>query len=253
MLLEHGCERTHNDAVRHYLGSRGIDPSHLGFASVQLDGGLEKVRHKIGDWFARELGADGELTTESVGAEALRLGLTTVGAVPEAVSHAFARLLQGLVAAGATVVIAENASVLADQAFSEALFEKGEWRASLAYGQPPAVAGCHVMEAPTENAAEVLTGLGGTGVEIMLAHVAHAPLQSHPMIPLLQVSSDAKTCERFGADLDVNLSTGVTDGSIEESLVSRIAGTASRHYVPKLYGQGHIQFQLTRGLLGLSL
>ena len=99
----------------------------------------------------------------------------------------------------------------------------------------------------------MLTGLGGTGVEIMLAHVAHAPLQSHPMIPLLQVGSDAEFCKRFGADLDMHLSTETSDGSVEGSLVSRIAETASRHYVPKLYGQGHIQFQLTRGLLGLSL
>jgi altronate dehydratase len=253
MLLEHGCEKVHNDAVRHYLDSRGIDSSHLGFASVQMDGGLEKVRHKIGEWFARELGEDHELATETVGAEALRLGLTTVGPVPETVSLALARLVQGLVAAGATVVIAENASVLADSTFTDALFEGGKWTASLAYGQPSAAAGCHVMEAPTENAAEALTGLGGTGVEIMLAHVARAPLQSHPMIPLIQLASDAEICEHFGADLDLTISTEAAVGSVEESVLSCIAETASRHYVPKLFGQGHNQFQLTRGLLGLSL
>jgi altronate dehydratase len=47
MLLEHGCEKVHNDAVRHYLEARGIDSAHLGFASVQMDGGLDNVRHKI--------------------------------------------------------------------------------------------------------------------------------------------------------------------------------------------------------------
>ena len=109
------------------------------------------------------------------------------------------------------------------------------------------------METPTDNAAEVLTGLGGTGVEIMLAHIARAPLQSHPMIPLLQVSGDERICERFAADLDVSLSTEMSIPSIEESLASRIGATASRHYVPKLYSQGYSQFQLTRGLLGLSL
>ncbi len=253
MLLEHGCERTHNDAVRHYLNARGIDSDHLGFASVQLDGGLEKVRHKIGEWFAAELGEESELTTETVGAEALRLGLTTVGPVPASVSLALARLARGLVIAGATVVIAENASVLADDAFTRALFEDGEWSASLAYGQPPAAAGCHVMQAPTQNTVEVLTGLGGTGVEIMLAHIARAPLQSHPMIPLLQVSGDADTRDRLEVDLDLCLPTGASTESVEKSLVSLIGETASRHYVPKLYGQGHNQFQLTRGLLGLSL
>jgi altronate dehydratase len=109
------------------------------------------------------------------------------------------------------------------------------------------------MDAPTENAAEALTGLGGTGVEIMLAHVARAPLQSHPMIPLIQVASEAEICEHFGADLDLAISSEASVGSVEESVLSCIAETASRHYVPKLFGQGHSQFQLTRGLLGLSL
>jgi altronate dehydratase len=253
VLLEHGCERTHNDAVRHYLSDRGIDSSHLGFASVQMDGGIEKVRHKIGEWFANALGEESELTTETVDARALRLGLTSVGPVPENVCLALAGLARGLVAAGATLVIAENASLLAHDAFAGALFEDREWRASLAYGQPTEKAGCHVMETPTENAAEVLTGLGGSGVEIMLAHICRPPLQSHPMIPLLQIGSDTQICQRFAADLDLGLSSDTDISSIEESLASRIVATASRDYVPKLYAQGYSQFQLTRGLLGLSL
>jgi hypothetical protein len=98
-----------------------------------------------------------------------------------------------------------------------------------------------------------LTGLGGTGVGVMLAHVSRAPVQSHPMIPLLQVSSTGLACQRFEADLDLCLSTESAVDSLEESLMSRIADTATRDYVPKLYGQGYTQFQLTRGLLGLSL
>jgi hypothetical protein len=73
------------------------------------------------------------------------------------------------------------------------------------------------------------------------------------MIPLIQVASDAHICERFAADLDVALSSDASGAIMEESLLSRIAETASRHYVPKLFAQGYSQFQLTRGLLGLSL
>ncbi len=253
VLLEHGCERTHNDAVRHYLSSRGIDSSRFGFASVQLDGGLVKVREKVGEWFARALDEEGELSSEIVGADALRLGLTTVGPVAESISSAIARLVRGLVAAGATVVIADNASVLADESFTGTLFENGTWTPTLGYGQPSKTAGCHVMETQTGNAAEVLTGLGGTGVEIMLAHVARAPLQSHPMIPLVQIGSDGAFCERFGEDLDLMLQPPSAHQVIEASLLDCIGETASRNYVPKLFGQGHSQFQLTRGLLGLSL
>jgi len=109
------------------------------------------------------------------------------------------------------------------------------------------------METPTENAAEVLSVLGGTGVEIMLAHICRPPLQSHPMIPLLQIGSDTQICQRFAADLDLGLASDTDISSIEASLASRIVATASRDYVPKLYAQGYSQFQLTRGLLGLSL
>jgi altronate dehydratase len=253
MLLEHGCERTHNDAVRHYLASRGIDAGHLGFASVQLDGGLEKVRRKIGEWFEEELGGDDDLATETVGADALRLGLTSVGPVPGRISLALAGLAGGLAAAGATLIIPENASVLADDVFRDALFDGGQFAVTLAYGQSPAASGCHVMESPTGNMGEVLTGLGGTGVEIMLACIARAPLQSHPMIPLLQVSGDRRVCERYAEDLDLRLSPDSPVEAIQESILSIIGDTASRNYVPKLYGQGYSQFQLTRGLLGLSL
>lgn len=253
MLLEHGCERTHNDAVRHYLGSRGIDAGHLGFASVQLDGGLEKVRRKIGEWFEAELGGADELATETVGADALRLGITSVGSVPGRIVRALGDLTAGLAAAGATLIIPENASLLADEVFRDALFDGGQYAVTLAYGEPPAVPGCHVMEAPTDNPGEVLTGLGGTGVEIMLACIARAPLQSHPMVPLLQVSGDRQVCERFGGDLDLSVRADASVESIRESILSLIGDTASRKYVPRLYGQGYSQFQLTRGLLGLSL
>ena len=40
MLLEHGCEQTHNDAVRNFLEECGVDPARYGWASVQLDGGI---------------------------------------------------------------------------------------------------------------------------------------------------------------------------------------------------------------------
>ncbi len=83
MLLEHGCERTHNDAVRHYLSSRGIDSNHLGFASVQLDGGLAKVRHKIGPCFIQELDDESQLIIETMRSQAQLLGLNTLGPHPE--------------------------------------------------------------------------------------------------------------------------------------------------------------------------
>src|SRR5205085_1728853 len=47
LLLEHGCEKTHNDYLRHELEGRGVDPARFGWASIQLDGGIETVARKV--------------------------------------------------------------------------------------------------------------------------------------------------------------------------------------------------------------
>ena len=43
LLLEHGCEKTHNDYFRSRLVEAGKDPSRFGWASIQADGGLDAV------------------------------------------------------------------------------------------------------------------------------------------------------------------------------------------------------------------
>ena len=102
------------------------------------------------------------------------------------------------------------------------------------------------METPTEQPTETLTGLGATGVDLALAHIVGAPWQSHVMVPLIQVSTDGATQANYGADLD--LATADVD-----ELLALIVEVASRRYTPKLHGKGNTDFQLTRGLLGISM
>jgi altronate dehydratase len=253
LLLEHGCEQTHNDAMRLYLESQGMEVGRLGFASVQLDGGIEKVMAKVEGWFLDTLRADGAGAPEDVGLEHLRLGLTASGDVSEAVAGALARLAQRVALAGGLVVVPENATLLASPAFRQALLRVPEEAfPTLAYGQRAARNGLHIMETPTEHAVETFTGLGATGVEVMLAHVAGPPLQGHPMIPLLQVSADEATRKRHRRDLDLLLD-GVDAEAMAQALLERVTEVASRDYVPHLFAQGNTDFQLTRGWLGLSL
>ncbi len=110
------------------------------------------------------------------------------------------------------------------------------------------------MEAPTQNTVETFTGLGATGVEVMVAHVKGVPLQSHPRVPLMQFSTHPDTVRRQGGNLD--LPSGeerLGAEALSSRLLERVCQVASRQYVPKLFGQGNTGFQLTRGLLGLSL
>ncbi len=270
ILLEHGCEQTHNDAVRHYLAERGFSVDRFGWASVQMDGGIAKVHAKVAGQLEamaaarageRGPGADDAppgpsgLAREAVGAEELRIALAANGPLPDAMGDVLGRLAAGLVAAGATVVVPDNPGLLGSAAFREAVFPAGAGvpAASLAFGQPAEASGLHVMEAPTENPVETFTGLGATGVEIMLCHVGHTSLQAHPMIPLVQVTADGSVGDRFGGDLDRVLTLDRSARALVEELAALVADAASRRYLPRLWSRGVTEFQLTRGRLGLSM
>jgi hypothetical protein len=215
---------------------------------------MDKVRSKVREWFDAALAGARWPDDEIAGASALRLALLASGAVPDTAARAFAALAAGAVAAGATVVVPESGALAESAAFRDALLEDaGGWRASVAYGQPCPGPGLHVMQSPTESAVEVVTGLGGTGAEVMLAHLGDAPLASHPMIPLLQVSADEAVADRCAADLDLVLDPQRPHAELAGALLERVAEVASRRYTPKLFASGMTGFQLTRGLLGLSM
>jgi altronate dehydratase len=251
LLLEHGCEKTHNDYFRARLIEADLDPDRYGWASVQLDGGIEKVTRRVENWFADSLEDESELEYDTAGIEHLRLGLDAVGPLSDEAARALAELTAAVVGAGGTVVVPETASLLSSRAYLGGTVGDGEVRNTLAHGQVARKPGLHVMEAPTTNPAETATGLGATGVEVMAAHVSCRPLQAHRMVPLLQVSGDSETTEDHGEDLDVILEGDPSRWA--EDLLECVLEVASRRYTPRLYGQGNTGFQLTRGLLGVSM
>ncbi len=254
VLLEHGCEKTHNDAVRHYLAEHGVPLNRFGWASVQLDGGIDKVRKKVSDWFVQTLADQSLGERVPMDTSGLRLGVTSHGPLDDAATNALISLVLRVVNAGATVVIPENASFVAEPSLRNALLAKPDaWNTTLAYGEPATTAGLHVMAAPTHDSVETLTGLGATGVEVMLTHIARAPVQTHPMVPLIQVSSNDVAKARYGRDLDATVELEQPVDAAVSALLSRITEVASGTYTPKLFGLGNQNFQLTRGLLGVSM
>ena len=252
LLLEHGCEKTHNDAVRRYLSEHGVDAQQLGWASIQLDGGIDAVTDKVVSWFASRPPVAEE--SASGGLESMRLGVTASGDVGAAAARGLAALVESVASAGGTVVVPEGSALLRSAPFCQTLGVNATHAApTIGYGEAPRLAGLHVMECPTDHAVEVLTGLGATGVEVMVAHVAGAPLQSHPMIPLLQASSDPATIDRAGTDLDLLLDADGAPEDHRDELLDAVCRVLSREYTPRMFAQGNVDFQLTRGHLGLSL
>ena len=308
VLLEHGCEQTHNDAVRRHLAARGLPVDRFGWASVQMDGGIANVRARVeeqlramaaarrggvpastlpGGTAGARTGAPAAATGDApeargrdladatpnvsalhppeaasapgfertaVSANEIRIALVADGPLSNRMGEAFGRLATGLVAAGATVVVPDNAGLVGNDGFRGAAFPHGAIPgASLAFGRPADESGFHVMESQTDNPVETFTGLGATGVELMLCHVGRNPLQGHPMLPLVQVTADPAVAQRYGSDLDRILSAGRDPAELVTELVELVADVASFRYRPKLWSRGITEFQLTRGHLGLSM
>ena len=262
LLLEHGCEKTHNDHVRHEIQNLGISPERYGWASVQLDGGIDAVIEKVEDWFSETLADKPSVSLVDAGLEHLRIAVTSTGEVTAEVSASLTQLTHRIVAAGGTVVVPSNAGWLSAVSGQQREWKDGRregWVSpnlptfqlsnqmlTLAYGQRVEKSGFHIMETPTDQPTETLTGLGATGVDLALAHIVGAPLQSHVMVPLIQVSTDSATQATYGADLDL-------ESADVNELLALIMEVASRQYTPKLHGKGNTDFQLTRGLLGISM
>ena len=251
LLLEHGCEKTHNDYFENRLAERGLDRDRFGWASVQLDGGIESVVEKVENWFSESLEDSEDLEYATAGPGALRLGLHASGPLPDEAARSLAETTLAVVGAGGTVVVPETAAVLGSRVYLDAVLGEHPVRTTLSYGQAFEKPGFHVMEAPTDHWVETATGLAATGVELMLAHVSGRPLQAHRMIPLLQASSDPETLRNHADDLDALL-----DGDPEtwtEKILETVSAVASREYTPKLFAANNTDFQFTRGLLGVSM
>ena len=73
LLLEHGCEKTHNDYMANQLAQQGVDRQRFGWASVQMDGGIEQVAEKVEAWFGEALGGLSDPEWADAGLGALRL------------------------------------------------------------------------------------------------------------------------------------------------------------------------------------
>jgi altronate dehydratase len=249
LLIEHGCEITHNDFMRHQLAVRGLDPSRYGWASIQLDGGIDAVNKKISAWFAGQSHASAEpLAGEGI---PLSLGLLTSGHPSSVAARTLGILTQAVVGAGGSIAIPQNSELLANGDFLERVLGDTLPTATLTYGQAIKTPGFHVMEAPTRHWVETATGLGATGIAALIGLVSDGAQQVHPLLPVVQVTSDQKTFGRFEADLDLLLVDDPNEGA--EQLLQLALATLARRSFPRLSARGQEAFQLTRGLLGISM
>lgn len=243
LLLEHGCESTHNDYFRQALRERGYDPQAYGWASIQLDGGIQKVIQKIHDWFALQLAHDTAPEPTTAGLEAFRIALVSHTIPTSQATAALTHITRTIVGAGGSVIVHEQ-DTLWQTEYRQQLGLERQPEPSLSYAQPISVAGFHVMHMPTRDWGEILTGVGAAGVELIVSMVAQ-PMPGHPMIPVLQVAPT----ETGAADMVLSGSAA----ELQDQLLTTMIATLEQRYVPKTLRSGNVNFQITRGLLGVSL
>jgi len=250
LLLEHGCEKTHNAYMRHQLEEMGEDTGRFGYASIQLDGGIDKAIEKVEAWFAERLAGSDPAVRADVGLEALRIGIMCDGAVSATAGEQLAKLTKMIVGAGGSVVVPENGELLATPAYTDRLLVSSAVSPSLAYGEHARMAGFHVMETPTRHWVETMTGLAATGVELILALTGDRPMQTHPLVPVLFLAEPGIN-PTYAGDMDLMLTGSPAEWT--DRILERCKQVIEHDYVPRLYERGNVDFQFTRGLFGVSL
>ncbi len=290
LLLEHGCERTHNDYFRAALRAAGQPAERFGWASIQLDGGIAAVTERVAAFFAEAAGRSGGGGPRRDAAP--ETGPPVIGVVAAGVQAACpdqpgpaaanreaagsdqlgpnaAGLLAGFavaVAAGGGTVIAPATGPTPD-ALAAAGIAVDRRRPSVRFAERPAGGGLHLMAAPTGHVDEITGSLAAAGAELIVAFSPSRPIHAHPFVPVLQVTGGAGWPARTGdaggigdgagdaggAGFDLTLAE---EGSAERAgrrLAELAAAALAGDYTSAQLRRGATAFQLTRGTSGVSL
>ncbi len=248
LLLEHGCEKIPNDAMRRQFEAAGLPPERFGWSSVQLDGGIDRALANVAAWFGRSGLTPAPRVAAGLGG--LTVGLLSASPASAASAAVLARVARAILAASGSVLLPEGDPLLATAAFRTALFGKTAPRATLAYGQPLTQSGLHLVETDTGHWVENVTGLGGCGAHLLIGLVGDTPQQGHPLLPVLQLAEPDALAAAVASDVDLVL-TGDLDRD-EAALLRLLVTTAQGERTSVSSAGGFVDFQLTRGLLGVS-
>ncbi|MFK7848132.1 MAG: UxaA family hydrolase [Rhodothermales bacterium] len=244
LLLEHGCEKTHNDYFRNYLESEDVDTTGFGWASIQQDGGIEKVLEKIDDWFAHQAGKSGEENKDKDEARAPAVGVIITGKASRQLIKHLCLLAQAVLRENGSVVIP---TVSDDDLHADFLTELGvssEAGPTLHYAQRIQRPGFHIMAAPTTHVQELISGMGAAGVEILVVVSNDFAVPAHPFIPTIQIGDTS------GVDLDW---CAVEDEDASNSLMEVLVQAWTGQYKPVNRTHEYQDFQISRGWTGISL
>jgi altronate dehydratase len=250
LLLEHGCEKVPNDVMRRQLESTGLPLDRFGWASVQLDGGIAKALERIERWFAAKLALSPMPPPVRRDFGALTIALITAGPIGAGTAWVLADLTRAVLAAGGSIVAPEHDALFDSPEYRDAVLGDCAAAATLAYGQTIVNPGFHVMATETDHSVENLTGLAAAGAHLAVTVISEHAQPGHPLIPVIQLAQPDARGEVPDNEVDLFL-TGepAADG---RAVLDLVCAVAQRERVPVSAAQGFVDFQLTRGLLGVT-
>lgn len=250
LLLEHGCEKVPNDAMRRKFEASGQPLDRFGWASVQLGGGIANALDDVEAWFRASDPTPRVGPRESVGLGTVAVGLQSAGRVEKDAASAFAAVAGEVLGSGGTVLVPEGDSLLVSDAFRTGLLRDTDLHATLDGGEAFSRPGFHVVQTDTDHWVENVTAIGACGAHVFLGAVDDSSQQGHPLLPLIQVAACGALPGSAAGDVDLILG-GIADAD-RMSLIRMMTDTLERRYVPVASVGGFTDFQLTRGLLGVT-
>ncbi len=245
LFLEHGCEKIPNDAIRLHLTQAGIEPSKYGWASVQLDGGMQSVIQKIEAWFSERLSKLPQIERTLTGLNSLSLAVLCDKPNPSThTAELFGKIAHAIVSEGGQIFISASDPLLNSNSFIKQTLGDNSTRANLDYGQHASASGFYIVATESSHWVENLSGLGGCGAQLAVSIRGNTLRPNHPFIPVLQISEHLDPAES-----DMCLCGTEAD---TQQLLESICKTISQKSTPLASHAKITDFQLTRGLLGIS-
>jgi hypothetical protein len=110
--------------------------------------------------------------------------------------------------------------------------------------------GFHVVQTDSDHWVENLAGLGGCGTQVFVGFVGDSVQQGHPMLPVLQIAETGALPAAAVADVDAVFADDSAANGV--ALQRLVTATVERTYTPVASAGGFVDFQLSRGLLGVS-
>lgn len=272
VFLEHGCEKTHNDFFRTAITARGLDTGDFDWASIQAEGGIAAVSAHVRSAF-HDAPREGEGGAAHPHPRRPVVGLSVSARSAESVAATAARLVARLLRDGASVIVASDDPVLAQDGFRTTLAEElaglpgltepvdltelPERHATLAHAGAMAAPGLHIMDSAASDWLETATGMGASGATALIVFADEHPRQPHRFIPTIQVGAAGEStgmdavlegANSVGADADGDSASGLAS-----QLRDLVAQAGAGDFVPATAPRPNVGFQVSRGRFGVSL